>query len=117
MRARLRIAILAAVLLALGGGGAGAQNAPLYPVKDCSQLAVQVELNQCAGANYEAADTALNKLYGQLRADQTDAASKQRLTEAERAWIERFLKAMVNPELRAQIDHLPGNTPGKDDGE
>ncbi|ODT05953.1 MAG: MarR family transcriptional regulator [Mesorhizobium sp. SCN 65-20] len=37
--------------------------------------------------------------------------------EAERAWIERFLKAMVNPELRAQIDHLPGNTPGKDDGE
>ena len=37
--------------------------------------------------------------------------------ETERAWIERFLKAMVNPELRAQIDHLPGNTPGKDHGE
>jgi len=37
--------------------------------------------------------------------------------ETERAWIEKFLKAMVNPELRAQIDHLPGNTPGKDHGE
>jgi hypothetical protein len=28
-------------------------------------------------------------------------------------WIERFLKAMVNPELRAQIDRLPGNTSGE----
>ncbi|NGN41330.1 MarR family transcriptional regulator [Mesorhizobium sp. CGMCC 1.15528] len=27
----------------------------------------------------------------------------------ERAGIEQFLKAMVNPELRAQIDNLPGN--------
>ncbi len=27
---------------------------------------------------------------------------------AERSVIERFLKAMVNPELRAQIDNLPG---------
>lgn len=36
--------------------------------------------------------------------------------EAERASIEQFLKAMVNPELRAQIDHLPGNKPGRDDG-
>ncbi|MET0600030.1 MAG: MarR family winged helix-turn-helix transcriptional regulator [Mesorhizobium sp.] len=26
----------------------------------------------------------------------------------ERQAVERFLKAMVNPELRAQIDHLPG---------
>jgi DNA-binding MarR family transcriptional regulator len=32
---------------------------------------------------------------------------------AEREGIERFLKAMVNPEWRAQIDNLPGNTPGK----
>ena len=28
--------------------------------------------------------------------------------EADRAVIERFLKAMVNPELRVQIDKLPG---------
>jgi len=34
----------------------------------------------------------------------------------EREGIERFLKAMVNPELRAQIDKLPGNTSGKDHG-
>ena len=31
---------------------------------------------------------------------------------AERAAIEQFLKAMVNPELRAQIDNLPATQPG-----
>jgi uncharacterized protein YecT (DUF1311 family) len=87
MHRNLRIVILTAASLVLSAGGAGAQNAPLYPVKDCSQLATQIELNQCAGANDEAADAALNKVYRQLMADQTDAASKQRLTEAERAWI------------------------------
>ncbi len=35
----------------------------------------------------------------------------------EREGIERFLKAMVNPELRAQIDNLPGNTSGKGHGD
>ena len=35
----------------------------------------------------------------------------------DRSAIERFLKAMVNPELRAQIDNLPGNdnVPGSED--
>jgi DNA-binding MarR family transcriptional regulator len=36
---------------------------------------------------------------------------------AEREGIERFLKAMVNPELRAQIDNLPGTTSGKSHGD
>jgi DNA-binding MarR family transcriptional regulator len=31
----------------------------------------------------------------------------------DRAAIERFLKAMVNPELRAQIDNLPADSAGK----
>jgi DNA-binding MarR family transcriptional regulator len=35
-------------------------------------------------------------------------------TPAEREAVERFLRAMVDPELRAQIDHLPGT--GKNDG-
>jgi uncharacterized protein YecT (DUF1311 family) len=87
MLGSLGIVILAAASLLLSEGAAGAQNAPLYPVKNCSNLTTQMELNQCAGANDEAADTALNKLYQQLMADQTDAASKQRLTGAERAWI------------------------------
>ncbi len=36
---------------------------------------------------------------------------------SDRATVERFLKAMVNPELRAQIDNLPGNASGKAHGD
>ncbi|MDG4852671.1 MarR family transcriptional regulator [Mesorhizobium sp. WSM3866] len=36
---------------------------------------------------------------------------------AERASIERFLEAMVNPELRAQIDIVPAQTSGKKNGD
>jgi DNA-binding MarR family transcriptional regulator len=35
----------------------------------------------------------------------------------DRTVIERFLKELVNPELRAQIDNLPGNMPGKRHGD
>ncbi|TGS36411.1 MarR family transcriptional regulator, partial [Mesorhizobium sp. M8A.F.Ca.ET.182.01.1.1] len=35
----------------------------------------------------------------------------------ERASIERFLEAMVNPELRAQIDIMPAQTSGKKNGD
>ncbi|RUU70348.1 MarR family transcriptional regulator [Mesorhizobium sp. M2C.T.Ca.TU.009.01.2.1] len=35
----------------------------------------------------------------------------------ERATIERFLEAMVNPELRAQIDIVPAQTSGKNHGD
>lgn len=35
---------------------------------------------------------------------------------ANRAAVETFLKAMVNPELRDQIDHLPPNMPGRSNG-
>jgi uncharacterized protein YecT (DUF1311 family) len=64
-----------------------AQSMPPYPVTDCSQLTVQMELNRCAGANYEAADAALNTVYRKLMAAEADAASRQRLTGSERAWI------------------------------
>jgi uncharacterized protein YecT (DUF1311 family) len=80
-------ALATTLTLMLGVTGPRAQNAPLYPVTDCSGLTVQMELNQCAGANYEAADAALNKLYRQQMAEEADSATKQRLTEAERAWI------------------------------
>jgi DNA-binding MarR family transcriptional regulator len=36
--------------------------------------------------------------------------------EDEREVVERFLKAMVNPELRVQIDNLPGAEGGTHDG-
>ena len=46
-----------------------------------------------------------------------DAALKETGRD-KRETVERFLKAMVNPDLRAQIDNLPGRTGilGSDDG-
>ena len=79
--------VLLAVALALGSGGAWAQSTPAYRVTDCSRLTTQMDLNQCAGANDKSADAALNVLYRQLMAEDADAAVKQRLIDAERAWI------------------------------
>lgn len=75
------------MLLMLGTAAANAEDAPPYPVKDCSQLTVQMELNACAGANLKAADVALNKAYQQAMAQQTDASSRRQLADVERAWI------------------------------
>lgn len=86
MRGNIAIVALAATFI-FGAAAAAAQNTRLYPVTDCSRLTSQAELNQCAGANHEAADAALNRLYRKLMAEQTGAASRQRLIEAERAWI------------------------------
>ena len=44
-------------------------------------------------------------------------AALQGARTGDRSAIERFLKAMVNPELRAQIDNLPGNMPGRSHGD
>lgn len=44
-------------------------------------------------------------------------AALEGAASGDRPAIERFLKAMVNPELRAQIDNLHGNMPGKSDGQ
>jgi DNA-binding MarR family transcriptional regulator len=46
-----------------------------------------------------------------IRAALEDAAG------ADRKAVERFLKAMVDPDLRKQIDNLPGNMPEKTNGE
>jgi DNA-binding MarR family transcriptional regulator len=44
-------------------------------------------------------------------------AALEDLGATERALIERFLEAMVNPELRAQIDIVPANMSGKSHGD
>jgi uncharacterized protein YecT (DUF1311 family) len=82
----MRIAALV-VMMTLSAAAAQAKDAKPYPVTDCGKFTVQADLNQCASENYQSADKALNKLYLALMADQDDAASKQRLKDAERAWI------------------------------
>ena len=44
------------------------------------------------------------------------ANALQDIVPADRNVVERFLKAMVNPELRTQVDGLPGNGGGGSDG-
>ena len=44
------------------------------------------------------------------------AAALRDAAPSDRSAVEHFLKSMVNPELRAQIDSLPGNDRDKRDG-
>jgi len=82
----MRIVALA-VTLTLGAASAVAENAAPYPVRDCGQFTTQMDINECAGANLQAADAALNKVYQQVMAQQGDASSKEQLKDVERAWI------------------------------
>ncbi len=43
-------------------------------------------------------------------------AALEQSANVDRQSVERFLKAMVNPELRAQIDNLPGASPATSPG-
>lgn len=78
---------VAAAALLLGVVGATAQGGGLYPVADCSKLTTQLELNRCASKNFKSADAMLNDVYQQAMAQLDDAATRQRLIDAERAWV------------------------------
>lgn len=59
----------------------------LYTKQDCNKAITQYDLDQCAGANDEAADAALNVVYKKLQAKLPDANSKTQLRDGERKWI------------------------------
>jgi len=73
--------------LTLGATSAVADDVAPYPVRDCGKFTTQMDLNECAAANLQAADAALNEVYQQVIAQQADASSKKQLKEVERAWI------------------------------
>ena len=52
----------------------------------CSNAQSQVEMNQCAGEVYKAADTELNQVYRKLVA-MLDAEEKAQLKVAQTAWL------------------------------
>ncbi|MCT4370205.1 DUF1311 domain-containing protein [Yangia mangrovi] len=52
----------------------------------CSDAATTVEMRECRGEEYEAADAELNAVYGQLKAAASDDVMAQVRT-AQRAWI------------------------------
>ena len=83
---RLPGLVACAVLLATPAVAAPAADAAPQP-RDCSRLQTQADMNDCAAANFKAADAVLNRLYGKLMAAQRDAGGKARLRAAERAWV------------------------------
>lgn len=93
---------LLAGLLLLVGGAAWAQDQALLQeaLKDCDKN--QLTMNMCASHRYITADQKLNQQYKQLMAQQ-DATGKQRLRDAQRAWISfRDKDCLANNGLRQE---------------
>lgn len=93
---------LIAGLLLLVGGVAWAQDQALLQeaLKDCDKN--QLTMNMCASHRYTTADQKLNQQYKQLVAQQ-DATGKQRLRDAQRAWISfRDKDCLANTGLREE---------------
>lgn len=54
----------------------------------CSKAQSQLEMNQCAGQDYELADAELNRVYKKIKdLYQDDPVFLERLKQAQRAWI------------------------------
>lgn len=64
-----------------------AKDVSLYKTEDCGKYTVQMDLNTCAGNNYQSADAALNAIYKQIMISTMDRASKDKLRDSERIWI------------------------------
>ena len=79
--------VAASLVLILGVAGAVAEDAALYPVEDCGQFTTQMNINRCAGANLEAANAPLNKIYQQVMVRQSGTSSKEQLKNVKRTWI------------------------------
>jgi uncharacterized protein YecT (DUF1311 family) len=83
----MRYSTIAGLMLCAVAGSALANDAPLYKTRDCGKEMVQMEMNLCAGANLDAANVELNRVYRNLMSQQADDASKNGLKDLERAWV------------------------------
>lgn len=54
---------------------------------ECSDPQTQMDMNQCAGQDYEAADAELNIVWAELRQARSDNPSWNAILEAQRLWI------------------------------
>jgi uncharacterized protein YecT (DUF1311 family) len=82
----MKIISIAVAMMAVIPSAAQARDS-FYPVQDCNKAVVQMDLNECTEANFEAADKALNDVYKSVMAAQTDDASREQLRQSERTWI------------------------------
>jgi uncharacterized protein YecT (DUF1311 family) len=83
----MRIMALGFLLVVFGSSSALAVEAPLYKARDCGRETVQSAMNECSGANLDAANAELNKVYAKLMTQQSDQASKNQIKDLERTWM------------------------------
>ena len=75
-----------ALIATISSAACGREQAS-YQTQDCNRANTQLDLNQCAQANFESADRELNRVY-QVALDQAgDEGSRRQLRESERAWL------------------------------
>jgi len=79
-----RVFLLLVIVAGLMMSGGFAQQKK--KAKPCGESGNQFELNQCAAKEYQAADAALNKVYGQLMSKLEDN-HKAKLKQSEIAWL------------------------------
>jgi uncharacterized protein YecT (DUF1311 family) len=58
-----------------------------YQTEDCNRATNQLDLNQCAQANFESADRALNDVYHRVMDEMSGQGERDQLRDSERAWI------------------------------
>jgi uncharacterized protein YecT (DUF1311 family) len=83
----MRMMALGLLLAAVGSSSAIAAGAPLYKQRDCNRETVQSAMNECSGANLDAANAELSRVYNKLMAQQTDQPSKDQLKDVEGTWV------------------------------
>lgn len=92
--------LFASVVLVSGAALAQDQALMQEALKNCDKN--QLTMNMCASHRYSIADQKLNQQYKQLMAQQ-DATGKQRLRDAQRAWISfRDKDCLANTGLREE---------------
>lgn len=85
MKAFSLLALFAAVGVPAAAGLAGSKEDP-FKGTNCARAQVQMELDYCAGKDFEAADKKLNALYRKLMAGY-DAKNQALLMAAEKNWL------------------------------
>jgi uncharacterized protein YecT (DUF1311 family) len=74
--------------VALGGAfGAGLLSIPVFAQTSCNNPQTQAQMNYCASLAAKDSDKKLNQVYRQLKFSLSDTKQKQRLIEAQRAWL------------------------------
>ncbi len=111
---RIRVCLAVVMLLLTGNRGLAQQSG----IADCYDTAVtQLDLDECAGSDFAAADKELNATYRDLLSRLPDSADQKALKAAQLAWItfrDKDCEFEAGPVDRFGIDtadggrHVPG---------